>query len=74
MCFHFVNKQQLPCLANIMVLSGCEPACSQCEPQMARMRELLNWTPFRQRFFMSNKLTKEQVDRLLDKMNELTFK
>jgi hypothetical protein len=37
------------------------------------MREVMSWTPFRNRFFMSSKLTREQSDRLLDRMNEITY-
>lgn len=61
----------MPCLANIYTLAGIIQPCEVCAPTIPKMRELMEWTPFRG-FYISNKLTGDQHNRLLDAINAET--
>jgi hypothetical protein len=62
----------MPCLANIYTLAGIIQPCEVCAPTLPKMRKLMEWTPFRGRFYMSNKLTTDQHNRLLDAIDAET--
>lgn len=65
-------RKGMPCLANINVLSGLDEPCEICAINVQKMRETMGWVPFRDRFYMSNKLADFQHDALLDRINAAT--
>lgn len=69
MCVNSRDKGEIPCLANIWVLAAIEPACLDCQPHVEEMRKVCKWKPFRQ-YYLSNKLTADQINMLLDVINE----
>ena len=58
----------IPCLANINVLAGLDQPCKPCEPSLQKIRDMMGWKPFRDGFYMSDKLTADQIDRLRERI------
>ena len=71
-CQISTTGQGLPCFANINTLAGLDEACEVCAPNLQKMRDLMEWQPFREKFFMSSKLAGFQHDALLDRINAET--
>ena len=72
MCQSRIKGGSLPCLVDINTLAGLQEPCEVCATSLQKMRDMMGWKPFRGGFYMTNKLTSDQHDRLLDRIIEET--
>ena len=62
----------MPCLVNIYVLAGAFEPCEVCAPSIPKMRDMMGWKPFREKFFMSDKIADFQRASILKQIAQKT--